>query len=423
MRPVQPQALSLHRHKTSQAKVSRFAARFRQAMDQQNYAEARLCCEKVLGMMPGNLSVLSDYALCLMRGGDHAGSYKIYRQIYQSPHRAQASPTWLDGMTEVCGWLGKKDEVRRYGNESLTAADESVKHCKKWEKPQAPLKPLDTNHPEKNIIAFSLYGDQPRYCETLIENASLARELYPAWTCRVYLDHSVPAHVQSRLRSAGMQLVDMSGEKEILPTLWRFLVMDDPSVERFIVRDADSLLSEREAAAVEEWLDSPFHFHHMRDYFTHTELLLAGLWGGVNGCFPPVEAMMRAFIGQYQGSERFTDQSFLRQVLWPTIRESLLSHDDIFGFHQARSWPRHTPIRWQHAAFHVGSNTAYSSLSGPCALQDTERQPVDLVRHGMKFRYYATVKSGEWFLNVPFFLIDEFKNGAMRVVLPLAADQ
>ena len=419
MRQVQPSARSSQpRNGASKAKLSAFAAKFRQAMAGQNYPVALLYCEKALSMMPANMTVLSDYALCLMRVGRHAESYKIYQQIYQSPQRAQASPTWLDGLTEVCGWLGNKDEVRRYGHESLVVADESVKHCNKWELPQTPLKPFDANHPEKNIIAFSLYGDQPRYCETLIENASLAREFYPAWTCRVYLDQSVPGHVQTRLQSAGMQIFDMSGEKEILPTLWRFLVMDDPSVERFIVRDADSLLSEREAAAVEEWLGSPFHFHHMRDYFSHTELLLAGLWGGVQGCFPPVEGMMRAFVRQYQGSERFTDQAFLRQVLWTTIRESLLSHDDIFGFHQARSWPPHKQIRWQHVPFHVGSNTAYSSLGGPSELPEGGRQPVDLVRNDLTVRYHAPVKDGKWTLGIPFFLIDEFKNGAMHVTLP-----
>lgn len=416
MRQSQPARPFQPRNIPSQSKLSSFAAQFRHAMAQQDYSAARLCCEKALSMMPGNMSVFSDYALCLLREGKHAASYNAYRQIYQSPQRANASATWLDGLTEVCGWLGKTDELRRYGNESLTSADNALKDCKKWELSQTPVKPFDASHPEKNVIAYSLYGDQPRYCETLIENASLARELYPAWTCRVYLDNSVPDHVKTRLQNAGMVLIDMSDEKEILPTLWRFLVMDDPSVERFIVRDADSLLSEREAAAVEEWLDSPFHFHHMRDYFTHTELLLAGMWGGVNGCFPPVEGMMRAFIHQYQGSERFTDQSFLRQVLWPTIRESLLSHDEIFGFHHAQRWPQHKPIRWQQAAFHVGSNTSYSSLRGQCELPAGERQPVDLIRQGITVRYYATVKNGEWLLGVPFFLVDEFKAGAMQVV-------
>lgn len=418
--PPSKKTFLTRKNQPSQATLDTLSAQFRQAMDGQDYSAARQCCEKVLTMMPGNMSVLSDYALCLMREGNYAKSYKVYQRIYQSPQRTQASATWLDGLAEVCGWLGKKDELRRYGHQSLADADASLKHCKKWTLPLTPVKPFDASRPEKNIIAFSLYGDQPRYCETLVENASLARELYPAWTCRVYLDNSVPEHVQLRLRNAGMQLVDMSDEKEILPTLWRFLVMDDVAVERFIIRDADSLLSEREVAAVDEWLASPFYFHHMRDYFTHTELLLAGLWGGVNGHLPPVEGMIREFMGQYQGSQRFTDQYFLRQILWPTVRESLLSHDDMFGFHQAQPWPQHKPIRWQGAAFHVGSNTTYSGLSGPSQLEEGERQPVELVRKDMTYRYYATIKGAEWFLSVPFFLIDEFKNGEMKVVLPRA---
>ena len=29
--------------------------------------------------------------------------------------------------------------------------------------------------------------------------------------------------------------------------------------------------------------ESPYYFHLIRDYFTHTELILAGLWGGCTG--------------------------------------------------------------------------------------------------------------------------------------------
>jgi hypothetical protein len=86
----------------------------------------------------------------------------------------------------------------------------------------------------------------------------VAPDLFPGWRCRVYLDDSVPDHVWQRLQLPHVELVDMSQEKHIFPTLWRFLVLDDASVQRFIVRDADSLLSEREAAAVNAWLASPF---------------------------------------------------------------------------------------------------------------------------------------------------------------------
>ena len=37
---------------------------------------------------------------------------------------------------------------------------------------------------------------------------------------------------------------------------WRFLVADDPSVDRFIVRDSDSRLNARDAFAVVDWIRS-----------------------------------------------------------------------------------------------------------------------------------------------------------------------
>ncbi|WP_312240888.1 tetratricopeptide repeat protein [Pantoea sp.] len=400
-----------------QARLDATAARFRQAMAESDFATACRCCEEVLRFAPNNMQVLSDYALSLMRVGEKAKAYKVYQKIYRAPaaQRAQASETWLDGLVEACGWLGKTDEVRRYGLEALQAADARFAQGTRYPLPAATPAPFDPSKPEQNIIAFSLYGGQPRYCETLIKNVEVARELYPGWICRVWLDESVPQHVWQRLAQAGAQLVDMSQEKTIFPTLWRFLVMDDPEVQRFIVRDADSLLSEREAAAVEAWLASPYWFHHMRDYFSHTELLLAGMWGGCRGVFSGVGAWMRDFHARYSSSERFADQSFLKTVLWPTVRESVLNHDTLFGFHGARGWPTHAPVRWQNDSFHVGSNAGFASMTGEARVPEGEAQPVEISRGDERWRYAAQVKNAHWHLPMPFFLIDEWERGALTV--------
>lgn len=69
--------------------------------------------------------MLSDYALCLLRLGQYKKLDKIYQKIYQSPPAVQATAfeTWLEGLTDVCGWLDKKDEVARHGLAPLRAAD------------------------------------------------------------------------------------------------------------------------------------------------------------------------------------------------------------------------------------------------------------------------------------------------------------
>lgn len=65
-------------------------------------------------------------------------------------------------------------------------------------------------NPQENIIAFSLFGANPRYCETSILNTELAKQVYPEWTCRFYVDDTVPVLVQQRLKEKGAQVVQVT---------------------------------------------------------------------------------------------------------------------------------------------------------------------------------------------------------------------
>jgi hypothetical protein len=249
-------------------------------------------------------------------------------------------------------------------------------------------------------------------------NADACKELYPNWTIRVYLDDTVPAHVIRRLECRNAQIVDMTNEKMIPPTLWRFLVADDPHVSRFIIRDADSLVSEKEQAAVEEWQHSTYWFHHMRDYFTHSDLVLAGMWGGCSGAVTDITGKMRTFCSQYTGAPRYTDQNFLKAVLWPTLRQSLMTHDEIFGFHGALPWPTHAPVRWEFELFHVGSNVSSVVITGP-ALPSARIQSVQFCFRDEKndVIYPAPIKDSRWELPLPFFLEPLYAKGELEFKL------
>jgi hypothetical protein len=60
---------------------------------------------------------------------------------------------------------------------------------------------------------------------------------------------------------------------------WRFLPLGDPLVDIFVVRDLDSRLTQRERVAVEEWENSNYTVHAMRDNSNHGTSLLGGMWG------------------------------------------------------------------------------------------------------------------------------------------------
>ena len=55
----------------------------------------------------------------------------------------------------------------------------------------------------RRIIAFSLWGSNPRYLRGALHNALLAPSIFPDWTCRFYVDSSVDQALVAALRSLG----------------------------------------------------------------------------------------------------------------------------------------------------------------------------------------------------------------------------
>jgi hypothetical protein len=192
-----------------------------------------------------------------------------------------------------------------------------------------------------------------KYLRGALHNVLAARDVYPGWTCRFYADSSVDPDLLAVLAEEGAEvMMDQSGNDDVRHRLTRrFLVSDDPEVGYFLVRDADSAVSPREAAAVAEWIDSGLPFHAMRDWYTHTDPLLAGMWGGIAGVFPDLARTIARFSERAPLSTNW-DQYFLREEIWPAIRDECCVHDRLFNSHAARHWPTPTPGGCEH----VGQN-------------------------------------------------------------------
>ena len=61
------------------------------------------------------------------------------------------------------------------------------------------------------------------------------------------------------------------------PMTWRFLPLLDPLVDRILCRDTDNLVTEREVAAVNQWLGiSSTTFHLMHDHPLHCYTIFLG---------------------------------------------------------------------------------------------------------------------------------------------------
>ena len=181
----------------------------------------------------------------------------------------------------------------------------------------------------KKLIAFSLWGDDPKYVMGACRNVILAQKFYPDWSCRIYIDReTVPLQDQLMMSQTGngTELVDipegMEGWKGMFA---RFLPAAEDDVGVFISRDCDSRLNAREAAAVEEWINSPYLIHAMRDHPHHTVPILGGMWGAKKHAIPD----MKELIAEWTKEDRWqTDQDFLRAVVWPRYYHKILAHDN-----------------------------------------------------------------------------------------------
>ena len=295
-------------------------------------------CDMATALLPGNAETVNNAMLALLQAGRWADVIPRGRDA-----QTQFGETfqWHSNLCTAHGRLGQLSEARYHGTRCLELEDAVVNAVPVCYLAEVPVPPFDAARPERNVVSFSLFGDDERYTRTAIMNARAARFLYLDWTCRFYVDDSVPAAVIQALVSEGARLLKVNGmPTKPFGTFWRFLVADDAEVDRFIIRDADSVLNIRESIAVREWLASDRHFHVMRDHYDHAELIVPGMWGGVRGALPPIGPTAQRYLASRNDLPgRTADQEFLRDMLWPTVRASVLTHDSQFAFGEKQDFP------------------------------------------------------------------------------------
>src|ERR1700748_3127181 len=184
----------------------------------------------------------------------------------------------------------------------------------------------------RNVISFSLWGTAPFYGYGAMINLVLARTIYPDWTCRFYVDAAVP---RARVEFLGDNCVDVRRIEDEYPGVGlfqRFLVMNDRSVGRFLVRDCDARLSKPEADLVRQWIDSGYPFHVMGDHVLHNELMIGCTWAGRTDCGIDIVELMRRYFSRTNGptAKYGHDQWMLGLALWPLIRDRCLVHDKYY---------------------------------------------------------------------------------------------
>jgi tetratricopeptide (TPR) repeat protein len=247
--------------------------------------------------------------------------------------------TVLDALKVAHFYIGKTDEAIRLGQRAIALRDAQA--CRN----APPMVLTEPRQPPvaESVISFSLWGAAPFYGYGAMINLILSRTVYPGWRCRFYVDATVPRACAAFLADNGADVRNMEDEYPGVGLFQRFLVMNDRTVGRFLVRDCDARLSAAEADLVRQWIDSGYPFHAVRDHVLHNELMIGCLWGGRTDCGIDIVALMHRYFTAGPTAKYGHDQMMLGRMVWPLIRSRCLVHDKFYRLDGVHTVPLADP--------------------------------------------------------------------------------
>lgn len=188
----------------------------------------------------------------------------------------------------------------------------------------------------QKVVSYSVGGAKPgEYWYGVTQLAPRLPQMYLGWIMRVHIDNSINSTWMCPLACNNPHLDfcdvtqlpglgDVSGSH---PRVWRFSVMGDPLVRRYVIRDSDSPVLQREVDAVQDWLRSGTQCYHvMRDNFFHGVPMLGGMWGGCQDIWNSKNKILIARAVALC-NRMDNDQAILWRLVWPVASQNGTFHD------------------------------------------------------------------------------------------------
>lgn len=179
----------------------------------------------------------------------------------------------------------------------------------------------------KNVVAYSLWGDNSMYWVGATRNIEQVKKYFPGWICRFYIDESCDVDLIKSINGDNVEIRFVNSKDSFHGMFWRFWASEDTDVDIFLSRDCDSRFSDREVAAVNEWLSSDKDFHIMRDHPYHSVPILGGMWGCRNGIMRNI-GISKLIEDWDSYCRKGIDQDFLGQIVYPLVKDISMEHSE-----------------------------------------------------------------------------------------------
>ena len=177
-----------------------------------------------------------------------------------------------------------------------------------------------------NVISYSIWGDLPFYWIGAQKNIELRDKYFPDFHIWVYVSKTniIP---EEYLIGKNIKIIRVDEKTEWGGMFHRFWAAADPEIDIFLSRDTDSRFSDREVAALNEWLKSDKDFWIGRDHPFHTVPIMGGMFACRNGILRDLD-----IIGKINSWKHFSakgcDQDFLGQIIYPLVKDRAMEHSE-----------------------------------------------------------------------------------------------
>ncbi len=191
-----------------------------------------------------------------------------------------------------------------------------------------------------HVISFALFGSDPKYRRGMLENVRAIDDVYPGWRVVIYCDRvNYEALVRETLGDRVDVVLQQEHSQGMEGMSWRLLATLGPGVLVLLFRDADSLVTTREADAVSEWLRSRYDTHIIRDHPYHQSPVMGGTLGVRGQALTSLGALVRERLQSHRRTEYGDDQLFLSGAFYTRARKNALVHTDCVRYFPERTQP------------------------------------------------------------------------------------
>lgn len=186
------------------------------------------------------------------------------------------------------------------------------------------------------VFSFTLFGSLDKYCKGMVRNVEEITKRFPSAEIWIFCGNDIPDGILAQLKASPLVRLLDTQCIGLVNKIYRYLPIDDPTVDVCIVRDSDSRVLDRDQTSIEDFLQSDKLVQIIRDHKVHKVPILGGMVSFKQGTFT---ARMIDMIGhflheeiQYSDSKQNfdfeDDQNFLRTYIYPQVVQKALIQDE-----------------------------------------------------------------------------------------------